>query len=79
MWVKNNGFHVRIVIIRHCIHLLFTNNMAIGHYNTKCYMFYTFQHKIFNIQLYFKYINVPLKVACLSEVAEVLEPPRLLK
>ena len=40
---------------------------------------YTFQHKIFNIQLYFKCINFPLKVACLSEVAEVLEPPRLLK
>ena len=33
--VKNNVFHARIVIIRHYIHLFFTNNMAIGHYNTK--------------------------------------------
>ena len=33
--VKNNGFHARFVIIRHCIHLIFTNNTAKGHYNTK--------------------------------------------
>ena len=45
--VKNNGFHARIVIIRHCIHLFFTNNIA-SHYNTKyfyCYMFILFNIK----------------------------------
>ena len=44
-------------------------------------MFYTFEHKICNIHFYFKYqyINIPLKMARLSEVAKVLEPPRLLE
>ena len=44
-------------------------------------MFYTFLHKIWNIYFYFKYqyINILLKMAHLSEVAKVLEPPRLLK
>ena len=50
--VKNNGFHARIVIIRHCIHLFFTNNMAICHYNTKyfnviCFILFNIKYAIY--------------------------------
>ena len=50
--VKNNVFHGRIVIIRHYIHLFFTNNMAIGHDNTKyfnviCFILFNVKYAIY--------------------------------
>ena len=44
-------------------------------------MVYTFKLIICNIHFYFKYqyTTIPLKMARWSEVAKVLEPPRLLE